>query len=126
MVAGMGAHELMELASNLGALDFTTGGPPAADWDINATVGRDGFQPGITVNPSAIIGSLVLGLVALDASLRSMSAPSLSAAVDKYLKKRRQNRLETNLEELEAANALTRATLGGSGEQGGERADTPK
>ena len=42
VVAGMGAHELMELASNLGALDFTTGGPPAADWDINATVGRDG------------------------------------------------------------------------------------
>jgi len=51
------------------------------------------FEPGsVIVNPPAIFGSLVLGLVALDSSLRSMSAPSLSGALDKKLKEQRQKR----------------------------------
>lgn len=104
-----GVQEVAELASNLGALDFTTAGPPAADWDVYATVSKDSFEPGsVIVNPPAIFGSLVLGLVALDSSLRSMSAPSLSGALDKKLKEQRQKR---RLEELEAANAATRAAL---------------
>jgi len=40
-VVRAGVQEVAELASNLGALDFTTAGPPAADWDVYATVSKD-------------------------------------------------------------------------------------
>lgn len=41
MVPAAGVQELAHVASNLGALDFTTAGPPPADWDVYATVSKD-------------------------------------------------------------------------------------